>query len=517
MIRNKNTLIFVLAFIGLSVFSQLPIWMVRFPPLVDYPNHLARMYIVSNIQNSEILQEFYSIQWNMIPNLVMDTIVPLLAKVMSVEISGKVFISLIFFLISSGTLALHYTIHRQISFLPLLAFMFLYNRLFLWGFLNYLFGIGIALWGLAAWIYFENKSSLVKASVFSIISLSVFFCHLFSFGIYALCILGYEFYRYSEKRMRHAASEWLITLQQFILPSILLFFFSPTAASGEAHRIVFEVNVIADFLRKISSLIHPLLNYNIILDMVTSCILIILLLWGKFTKTIHFSKQIRYSLALLCAVFLLMPNFIFGSYKTDVRIPIAASFFVVSAIDISIRDRKVKLLLTGILLIIFSVRMGVIIYHWQKADKQYAQYIEAFHKMEEGRCLFAAIGYPDSSWKPFPVPTTHFPCIAVIEKSAFVPSLFAYPNQQPLVLKPRYDELAKKTPGARLLLKSRYGKKMPETNFEFGDTINWKEITDHYDYALISNEQYRIQKVPSSFTEVYKGERFRMFRIGHND
>ena len=32
---------------------------------------------------------------------------------------------------------------------PLLAFLLLYNRMFLWGFLNYLFGVGVALIGVA--------------------------------------------------------------------------------------------------------------------------------------------------------------------------------------------------------------------------------------------------------------------------------------------------------------------------------------------------------------------------------
>jgi hypothetical protein len=50
-------------------------------------------------------------------------------------------------------------------------------------------------------------------------------------------------------------------------------------------------------------------------------------------------------------------------------------------------------------------------------------------------------------------------------------------------------------------------------NYELGDKIDWEEIAEHYDYVLISNEQYIIWKVPSVFREIYKGEGFRMLKV----
>ena len=51
-----------------------PIAMVRVPGLEDYPNHLARMYILSHYNESEALQRFYEVRWRPIPYLGMDAI-----------------------------------------------------------------------------------------------------------------------------------------------------------------------------------------------------------------------------------------------------------------------------------------------------------------------------------------------------------------------------------------------------------------------------------------------------------
>ena len=46
--------------------------------------------------------------------------------------------------------------------LPFAAFLFLYNRHFLWGFLNYLFSVGLALWMLAAHIHLRQRGDACR-------------------------------------------------------------------------------------------------------------------------------------------------------------------------------------------------------------------------------------------------------------------------------------------------------------------------------------------------------------------
>src|SRR5437868_13491606 len=52
----------------------LPVLWVRYPPLIDYPNHLARHYIGSAIEHSPNLQHIYEYQWRPAANLAADVL-----------------------------------------------------------------------------------------------------------------------------------------------------------------------------------------------------------------------------------------------------------------------------------------------------------------------------------------------------------------------------------------------------------------------------------------------------------
>ncbi len=82
--------------------------------------------------------------------------------------AGKVFIALTFALLAGGTMALHAALHRRWSPWPLLAVFFLYNSVFLWGFLNYLFGLGLALFACALWVRLRTRSALLVVPFFSL-------------------------------------------------------------------------------------------------------------------------------------------------------------------------------------------------------------------------------------------------------------------------------------------------------------------------------------------------------------
>ena len=79
-------------FAAFTLLISIPIWTHPLPPLSDYVNHLARMHVIATLSKNPQLARFYEIDWQVIPNLTMDLIVPLLARVMNVYLAGQVFI-----------------------------------------------------------------------------------------------------------------------------------------------------------------------------------------------------------------------------------------------------------------------------------------------------------------------------------------------------------------------------------------------------------------------------------------
>ena len=82
-----------LTFIILCVISSLPFFMAKMPAIGDYPNHLARFYIIGH-SDDPILSNFYLITWRLIPDLAGDVIVPRFNRIFDVFVAGKLFVLL---------------------------------------------------------------------------------------------------------------------------------------------------------------------------------------------------------------------------------------------------------------------------------------------------------------------------------------------------------------------------------------------------------------------------------------
>src|SRR5262245_36528007 len=59
MVRRLTALLFVVAFAGLA----LPVWLVDVPPLLDYPNHLVRLWLIAGGAQIAPLSKMYAVSW----------------------------------------------------------------------------------------------------------------------------------------------------------------------------------------------------------------------------------------------------------------------------------------------------------------------------------------------------------------------------------------------------------------------------------------------------------------------
>src|SRR5512135_455845 len=187
-------------FAAFMLLISIPIWTHPLPPLSDYVNHLARMDVIATISHNSLLARFYEIDWTVIPNLTMDLIVPLLARVMNIYLAGQVFIVAMFALIISGCLALNRALIGRWSVFPLFAFPLLYNYVFLVGLMNYIFGVGVALWALAGWVAVRQRIWPIRIALSTACVPLLFFCHLSALGIYGVGVLSFELARLWQRR-----------------------------------------------------------------------------------------------------------------------------------------------------------------------------------------------------------------------------------------------------------------------------------------------------------------------------
>ena len=145
--RSVATAVFVL----LAGVSFLPVLLTPIPAMVDYLNHLARMYILSQ-NGTPDSNPYYEVAWALYPNLAMDLLVPTMARLVGVETAARLFLLLSQLLIVGGALVLERAVKGRMQLAGFAALMFLYCLPFTWGFVNFEFGLGVALLGIAAYL-----------------------------------------------------------------------------------------------------------------------------------------------------------------------------------------------------------------------------------------------------------------------------------------------------------------------------------------------------------------------------
>src|SRR5438477_5167904 len=133
----------IVVFALLAAASFLPVLLTPIPAMVDYPNHLARMYILSR-SSAPDANPYYEVAWALYPNLAMDLLVPRMAALIGVENATRMFLLLSQFLVVSGAILLERVVKGRIHLAGFAALIVLYCLPFAWGFINFEFGLGLA-------------------------------------------------------------------------------------------------------------------------------------------------------------------------------------------------------------------------------------------------------------------------------------------------------------------------------------------------------------------------------------
>lgn len=487
---KQNNFIFVLllTYLIFLALSLLPIWINKYLPLQDYASHLSRMYIISNIQTDTYLQQFYNIKFEILPNLAMDLIVPVLSKIFPLEISGKIMVSLVIIAMTSGSFFLNYVLSKRMTFLPLLSFLFVFNEAFIKGFINFLFGVGVAIWCIGLWILMRRQKQWLKIIVFNILSTILFFCHLYVLGIYVVTVVIFEFSTIAQNRnLKQSAMELLTTFSQFIIPTIL-YFNSPTSGSP------IELSLASIYTKLFEYPLKTLSPYKLSLNKITLSVLIIIIIWEFYRKRIVFKNSMLLPILALVLIYFLIPQGLSTGANTDWRLLIPLALLTISSMDFSPNYKTFNIIISTVLVFLFSAQTYIVTYKWMSYQNQHREIVSLIERIETGSRIFYIRGfsyYIDDCY-PFMQAATY----AIIKKSAFVPSLFAFEAQQPV----RFN--TKKVS----VIRYKNAQVCPRYEESIYKQVDWSTLVKEYDYVLLGKEEILPDVPKSLLTQVFAGK-----------
>lgn len=497
-------------FFVLMLLVSVPIWTHPVPPLADYVNHLARMYVIARIGTNPTLAQFYQVDWQIIPNLMMDLVVPLLGRMMSIYLAGQIFTVVAFVLIASGVMALNRSLFGRWTAVPLISIPLLYNYLFLVGVMNYLFGIGLALWALAAWIWLRDRAWPLRLLAATAFVTGLFFCHLFAVGLYGLGLLAFESWRFVLAREKPLKWRLITFFSSGIpfLPVLPLLLASPTMTL--ASEISWEPR------GKLDGLMYVIELYSDIVAFALTATLAGAATWAARRGLLRVHPVGWVLLAVGAVVYLTLPRVMFATYMTDQRLPIALAFMLIGCLDLSLQHRLVRRGFIAVLLTLVIVRVIEVNVSWANLSTTTAEFRSSVKRIKPGSKVLVAYATGSAGDDVSDLGLVHAACLAIIERSALVTTAFTVVGKQILHVRPQYKELVDTNDGTppsieKLVLAA--GRPAEDDD----DDAYWHLWPSRYDYLyVLFTDDEADNPAPKYLTLVQSGTRFQLYRINAN-
>ncbi len=505
------------AYLILTGVALYPVLSVDVPPLVDYPNHLARMHILSAWHDDPDLQRNYVVNRSLGPNMAMDLIVPMLTKILPIYDAGRLFVAATLLLIIGGTITLRRVVVGNVGLWPILSFLLIYNHAFFWGFLNFLFTAGLALFAFSAWIALRERPYLARIAVFSTVVIVLFYGHLFGLLIYGVLVFGFECGRAWRDRYEEGFSiaAWVVTSSQFVIPAIL--FFEWIARKELATD---TINRFGPWVAKIVALISPVHFGQALVDFPTAVFLIVVVILCITRRWVTLADNLKLPVIFLASAAALMPNFLSDVWGTDFRLPAIVGCVLLAGVETRPIAWRQTRTIVSIAVALFLVRTAAIASHWHDVDAKFSEFRNAARSLEPGASLLVS---QDRNDTPDGVPGLygmtfwHMGALAIIERSAFYPTLFTGHTTVDASMDRILINSPVGTPVNRAVLaasaipaNSTYplGHKLSRYTWLFW--IGWPE---NFDYVLTIRFDNKTNPYPIRLEAVSQGSYFDIYRV----
>ena len=506
----------------LCVILVAPLALVDVPPLLDYPNHLARAYVLAYGQADGHLSQMYASHWTIIPNLAIDLILPPLLLIMPVHAAGRILLAVALVLPVAGTVLYSRAVFAQRSYWPLAACLVACNGLFLLGFINFQLGIGLALTCAAIWRRLREMRPMAAMALGIASAVVLFFSHLMGLLFFFILLLSHEIERVGIAHrkgdllggsFRRAA--WSIPI--FLIPSIL---YASSAFSDKAFDVSWETGS-DKLIRSAMSVV----NYNFQLDVITACLIVLILLTLTMLRLVVVPLGSVIVLVAIGVLFMVSPFNFKGTGYIDARFAVMFGFLLFGTILPLPLPKKSSFLIGFIILALYGVRTAQTAAVWNDHNRDLDQLRKAMSVIAAGsRVLLSAVSTeeagparPEFLQRQYLSDGSrldaHTGALLLIERHAFWPFLFANPEQQPVALRPPYSEIAKRTVGIPdITLLSASVPKLGDVE-RFPLVGQWPCC---YDYVLLIEAGSRPDFHHDNLKLLYQSNYASVFRIIHD-
>jgi hypothetical protein len=401
--------------VALVLLSAVPLLYPPIPPLVDLLGHMGRYRVELDIDSSPWLSHYYGFHWGVIGNLGVDLIVIPLGKLLGLEAAVKLIVLAIPPMTVAGFLWVAREVHGRIPPTAFLAAPFAYGHPFLFGFANFALAMALAFLAFGLWLRLGrlNKTKL-RSWLFVPISLVVFFCHTYGWGVLGLLCFSAEAVRQHDRGVGWLRSGWHAALHALVLalPLLVMLVWRSEAHGGETGDWF-------NWRLKWMWVYAALRDRWRIFDIASLAVPALVFLLALVSRKMTLSRNLAFSALVLLAGFLLIPRIIFGSAYADMRI--VPYVMAVALLAIRFRDEPPKRLATALAIIglgFFLVRTAGTTASLAIAASDQQQKLEAIDHLPMGARVATLVGDPCGMAWQLPR-NSHLGAMVIVRRQGF--------------------------------------------------------------------------------------------------
>ncbi len=464
---------------ALAIVLLLPVWTVRHLPLVDYPNHLARAYILAHSEDP-VLARYYAPDWSPNPYLLMDAALVGMQSVMPVETAGRI-------LVSISLLALPVCVWfflRQANPghdpLALWSLLLCQNFFFLTGLVNLQLGIAVCFLVLGLWLRLPERFTFLRYFLLVTATTLLYFTHLMGFAA-AAAITTLIAWRTRRSRFLLYAT-WTM-----FLPGALLLLYSRASSGG------MDIAFRSPGSKPLVSLI-AIETYSQTLDYATFVVVVAAIVAARWRNAeFRWNPQWLEVCLLLYLLYWILPFDVSKATYVHLRL---VPFWWIAGLAAARIGAPRAWLLAPLALLLFAGRTAVILRGFEERQPELESFARSFQLTSEGARVLPLVEWKGER-KQVELHYSHAWARGVIEKRWFTPYLFHDPGVHPL----RMVHTAY-APPVREYLPTIY-RQPPD----------WARIQQDYDFVWAYNVQVFKTELSEIGVLVFEEGDLRVFRV----
>jgi hypothetical protein len=356
-----------IALVALTAIVMAPLALYPNPALLDFQNHLARLWVIADPRHQQDVARFYSVDWGHVSNdIFTDLMARVLGSALSAQAIGRLCLALSILMPPLGALALNVRLFGRPGAQALIFPFFAWTLTALGGFMNFQIGAGLALMAIAAEPLFGTRRWRIVLGRIAC-GVAIYLAHGLDLIFYGILLAVMSVTPGSAPKGRAfralaAASASLLSVAVVVAATGVLPGNTEHAHPSPGYHWHGPVSAIA-------SIVSPLRAYDTRIDalLVLAAGAALGLAAARGRTTFH--RGLMGTAAVFALLSPFMPYITPSGGWTDRRLPLLALFTALAALRIDLPKRSDALAFAAAAALLVTARTGYIVQQWGGAQR----------------------------------------------------------------------------------------------------------------------------------------------------